>query len=650
MKGARRLLPWAGLLAALGCAALLGLASLRQAGQAQAAAREAEAAQWLAWALSRQPLDEAAQRALLDEEFSRGRITHLRLTDAQGRPLYERRAEGAPSASAAASAADAPPGSAPVVEGQRVVGRLQVRLAAQRADGDVADARLTLLLGLLVLGAVGALAIAVGRQRARLDLARLSAQANALAQGEPPGPGAGLPGIRSPALAGVSQGLARVGERIQALQQERQTLSNELSRLREVDALTGLYDRAAFLSRLQVALAPPARPGRTAGSLLLLRLRHLDAMNLRVGHDAVDGLLQSVAAMAGSYPARVPGAFAGRLNGGDFALYLPAPDVALDTAQALWAALRSALLTVDAAADLAIGGAEGLAAGPASHALAAADQALAQAESQGRFPIVVLGGGRGPAAGEARADAAAGPAAAGAAEVAARQRIAQALDRGDIRLAERPVLAPGGALLQLDCRLQYRENADSAWQEMTGQLLQGARSRLTQRVDLSAMARALEAGARDGTPRAVRVAMPSLAEPGFVSEGQRLLQAHGGASRCLRVEVAADVAAAHPRWIDAVAPWADAGVRFGLDGPAADLSCLGPAVSRGLEYVRRSVGPAVEEVEKAGPAEEGDPLAGWVAAVHAAGLRVYADGVDTAQALNRLGQAGFDGLCGAAVG
>jgi GGDEF domain-containing protein len=509
---------------------------------------------------------------LLDEEFARGSLIHLRWHDSQGRVLYERHAApGAdvPVETAAAATGDASraPGAAAVVDGQRVVGRVEVRLAPERSQADLADARLTLLAGMGGLGLLVAVAMAWVAQRRREDLGRLAAQARDLARGEAaesPSRFAG-PGSASKALAAIAADLAQAADRIAALDQARKALADELSRQREVDALTGLYDRSAFLGRLQMALADPSRRDGGAGGLLLLRLRHLDAMNLRVGHDAVDGVLRSIAAMTCSYPARVPGALAGRLNGGDFALYLPAPGLTLETAQALWAALRSALLKVDPVADLAIGGVEGLSPGPASQALAAADQALAQAETQGPFPIVVAAAGA-----VAVADA-------GADEVgvAARRRIGQALDRGEVRLAERPVRGLDGEPLQIDCRLLYRDLGGALWEEVTPWLQLNVRSRLTQRVELATVARALQASAQDGQIRAVGLALPSLAEPGFVAEGLRLLQVQAVGARRLRVEVSADAAAAHPRWVDALAPWVSAGVSLGLRAEPREAAAPG---------------------------------------------------------------------------
>ena len=75
-------------------------------------------------------------------------------------------------------------------------------------------------------------------------------------------------------------------------------------------------------------------------------------MNRRIGHEATDRLLAALAQVLQSYPRHVQGALTGRLNGSDFALYLPASGMAEESARSLLQALRAALATVDREADL----------------------------------------------------------------------------------------------------------------------------------------------------------------------------------------------------------------------------------------------------------------------------------------------------------
>jgi GGDEF domain-containing protein len=111
-----------------------------------------------------------------------------------------------------------------------------------------------------------------------------------------------------------------------------------LRRQAHTDAVTGLPNRRNFVGRLAAALGDSGTPG---AGLLILRVLQLEGLNLRIGHDATDLLLAAVAEVLAAYPLRVPGAFAGRLNGTDFALYLPVSGVADETAGTLMRAQRA---------------------------------------------------------------------------------------------------------------------------------------------------------------------------------------------------------------------------------------------------------------------------------------------------------------------
>ena len=77
--------------------------------------------------------------------------------------------------------------------------------------------------------------------------------------------------------------------------------------------------------------------------VVLVRLRDLPGLNARLGRTAVDDVLLTVVTALQAYPESVPGCRVGRLNGGDFALWLPAEGVAAETAHALAEALRASL-------------------------------------------------------------------------------------------------------------------------------------------------------------------------------------------------------------------------------------------------------------------------------------------------------------------
>jgi GGDEF domain-containing protein len=147
---------------------------------------------------------------------------------------------------------------------------------------------------------------------------------------------------------------------------------------RKAHAVTGLPQRRAFVARLKQALRSAKRDG---AGLLLVRLCHPDAMKQRIGQAATDRVLAALAQVLKSYPRHVRGALTGRLNRSDFALYLPAPGMAEETAGSLREALRAALTAIDSRAELAIGAAELPLPCDAAAAMSLAAGALARAES-----------------------------------------------------------------------------------------------------------------------------------------------------------------------------------------------------------------------------------------------------------------------------
>ena len=605
---------------------------LRDSLQAEARERDTQAARLLALAIAAGEADPKRADGVLASAFDASRHARIRLIDPQGRVVVDLPRGGD---AGAANAQATPPVAeaaavAPVSLGTRVVGEVQVFRHPAAWLSTWRDAVALLALGLAALGLTLSAVLALGLQRGRQDLRRLAQAVQRLGRGEPL---ADAPAVGGE-LAPVGGDLFAASQRLAAMKAQLAQQSEAVDRASHTDALTGLYHRVHFRTLLQQALeSEPPAPVMAGGSLLIMRLRHLDAMNLRVGYEKVDSLLRALAGVANAYPARVKGAFAGRLNGGDIGLYLPVPGVALSTAEAMWAVMHTTLSKVDSAADLAIGGVEGLPWGSASRALAAADEALARAEAQGSFAIVVTG----PPA-ELVRDTVPG-------DGSWRQRIGEALESAHVRLREAPVLSLEGALIHLEAQLQFRIEADGAFEDARPRLALETRSLLTRRVDLAALSLALQASADDGAARCVRLALPSVEEPDFLQEVTRLLESHvAGASR-LCLEVAADPPSAL-RWLQSVPSWRGLGVRLGAAAGEGPLSAWSDAAQQGLHHVSLHVA-RLQEV-----ADDASALAAWhqdLTTLHAAGLQVLARDVEAGEALPMLKALGVSGFEGAAA-
>jgi diguanylate cyclase (GGDEF)-like protein len=481
-------------------------------------------------------------------------------------------------------------------------------------------------------GAVTAAAAAWTLRHWQRALAHAVAQSQRLAQGRA---AASLSDAPSE-LRGVLQHMHEMADRLQALTEAQAQQVAMLQRQAQTDAVTGLPLRAQFMGRLHERLADAGAP---PVALVLLRVQQLDALNARNGFEATDRLLGAIADLLQAYVQRVPGTFAGRLGGSDFALCLPVADVAEETARSLHEALASAPLLHSAGVEVALGAADALVGLSASDALAAADAALARAEAEGGVAV------------ERPADGADRPVGARA----WRAQIAEALEAGRVELGEFPVLDRRGALIHLESPLRVRLEADGPWLPAARWLALARRTRLLPQVDLTALDLALAAIAADGRPRAVHVASASLQLPGFVEQvGDRLAtHPHEAAKVSLEWVEGARAGSAGPdrgaiaALQAAAARWAPLGATLGVEHAGAAPQQLPALRAAGIRYVK------VDPRHLRGAADDGAVrhyAQGLLTLIHGLGLQALAEGVADERTLQALWTLGFDGATGPALG
>ena len=615
------------MLALAGSLAVHTLAT-RQALGTELASRNRDAAAVLALAMSLQP-DEAAMRASATAQMARGAYLRVVLQRPDGstvldlsQPLGPRRA---PAWFVGLLPLTPEPGTASVQREGATVSTVRVESSVAWALDALWDACAVTALLLAALAALAA-ALAVGLLRGwQRPLQATVAQAQALEQGrfveaEEPS----LPELR--VLTRSMNAMVRRLREVFAAQAEQVQV---LQRQAQLDAVTGLPVRRHFVAGLQAQLAEPGGPG---AALILVRVLHLEAINERLGHEATDRLLVAAAGLLLAYVERVPGTFAGRLNGSDFALCLPLTGLASETADSLHATLLAAPAFRSGGAQIVVGGVDGLVGVTAGAALAQADAALAQAESDTGLAV------------QDSANSVADPAGARA----WREQIAQALADGRVRLVEEPVLGSQGQLLHLLCPLHVQLALDGPYHAAAGWLALARRSRLLPRVDLATLDLVLRAIAEDGQARAVHLAWLSLTAPGFMADVALALAAAPQSARLLHIEWADDDANAADESVCAEAsallrPW---GVQLGMEHVGALAQHLAHLAALGLQYVRfdgRHVRGVAHDAAVHAYAQS------LVGLVHGQGLLALASGVDDSQDLMALWALGFDGVSGKAV-
>jgi EAL domain-containing protein (putative c-di-GMP-specific phosphodiesterase class I)/GGDEF domain-containing protein len=374
---------------------------------------------------------------------------------------------------------------------------------------------------------------------------------------------------------------------------------------------------------------------------MLLRLQDLAKVNQLLGREATDEVLTLIGEALQTYTQNVHGSVAGRLNGADFALWLPAPAVLEDSAEALTAALQQALQRAAGEGGrsvirLALGGVELARSLPLSQWFGQADAALAEAEREPGALGVSL----------KRVEGTEPPLPHG--ERAWRAQIEAALAQGHVRLLAYPVLDGAQHLLHWECPLHIglagAHQATPDFVPASTWLPLAQRTGLTVEVDLAAVSAALGLIQQDGQQRCINLASASLRAPAFLGRLRALLRSQPQAARQIGLEVDAEAALGQFELVQelsrAVHPL---GVRVGLEHAGANLQKVERLYQLGLDFVKldRSVASGVAD----DPSRAGF-VRSLVIMLHSLSLQVIAEGVDDARDAHVLLDCGVNGLTG----
>ncbi len=642
------LLLLATVLLAFACSALVGVTSARDLLQTQLRIKNNDNAAALALALSQQKGNPELMALLLTAQFDTGSYRRVQWLAADGKTLFNREAAAARHTSSASSAPAwfqaalpiAPqPGSAQVSDGWRALGQVQVESQVAYAHDALWS---TSVRSAIAMALVGALAAGFGWlavRRLRRPLEATVKQALALERGqfitvaEP----------RQPELQRVARGMNSLVERLRVTSGAQAAQLGALHQQANADVLTGLANRQHFLSQLDSALQ--REDGPAEGGLVLLRLIDLAALNRQLGHPATDRLLLTLAETLRPYADRVKGCFLGRLNGADFALVLPAANVARETAAALAAALRLLLPPLAPGAAVCFGAVELQRGMLPALVMGMADAALARAELRGAFAVEVtaVDGGAGRALGGSFNDVAQ------LGEGAWRQRILQAIEpvpgaASALRLMEFPLLNAAHQLVHLECPLRLQLEPGGAFEPASRWLPLAVRSRLTSDVDTRAVILALTAIERDGRARGINLSPASLADGSLAAKLSALLWAAPEAAKLLWLEVAESAAVDRFDLLQELGhQLRPTGAHFGIEHAGERLSQIPRLFEAGLDYVKLdasvTANVATNERRALFVGSTATLLHGW-------GIQVYAEGVADPGDSARLWDCGIDGQTG----
>ena len=553
---------------AVGGAVAVNLNSARDTLQSQVTLKNADNAQALALALSQQRGDRTLMELLVSAQADTGHYQRIRFTPIEGGNVFERRFDAPPGPAPGWFRRLLPissdPGVALVSDGWRELGRVEVVSQVEHAYTALWAGGWHAVLWMALVGAVAAVVAAHGVRRLQAPINATVAQAQSLSEGR-------FVTVAEPAVPELQQMAAAMNTMVQRVREVYAVQVAETEAWRHkahCDTLTGLPHRSHFFDRL-TALRQ-REDGPAAGSLVLVRLADLDGLNHRLGRPTADAALCSLATLLRAYTERVADSLAGRLNGADFALFLPGVVLAPATTEALADGLRTALSALGSEVRAHLGAVNLQAGAPLPALLAQADLALARAELGAAFALA-LPADTSPARGERDW----------------RDQLLAALDGGQAALVEYPVIDAAGALSHLECPLRLPLVPGAAPQPAASWLPLAVRSRLTARIDLEAARLALTAIARDGRPRGVNLAPATLADPDFLTRLRELLLAQPEAAQRLWVEVAERAALERFRPVQELArQLRPLGVRVGLEHAGPQLQQIPRLYELGLDFIK----------------------------------------------------------------
>ena len=595
--------------------------------QTQLNLKNNDTAQALALTLSQQKGDPVALELAISSQFDTGFYERIRLVAPGGKAIVEKQADIHPQEAPAwfvALLGLAPAdGVAQVSDGWRQLGRLEVRSQSAFADDELWRSTLHTVGVLLVLLLAAGIFSTVGVNRIRVPLLRTVDQAKAITErrfvtvDEPD----------MPELRNVTRAMNAMVGRVKTMFDEQAGQVELLRRQAHCDPLTGLSNRAHFLGRMKVML--DSEDGAASGALVMVRLVELQSLNRTLGRSATDRLLQDAAAAMVESSRRFGSSEVGRLNGSDFALALPDVDSLRESAIDVGARLRSLLRVHEGGAHVVVGAVRWTHGAPISTLLAAADQALARAESRGPYSVE---------ADDASADSAA------LGEDAWRHRIQTALAERNAQLVDFPLVSRTGEVVHHESPLRLRLGAEGELVSAARWLPMARRAQLTADVDLLAIELGLLAIAGDARPRSINVSPSSLSDSAFSTRVHALVVAHAEAAKGLSLELAEAGAIKQLHLVRELAEQLHAsGTKIGLEHAGERLGETRGLLEAGLDFVKLD---ASLLQGLAGDEARAQHVAGTVRMLHGIGLRVYAEGVTDVDDAAALWAVGVDGLTG----
>ncbi len=622
------------LVLAFAAGTVINIGSVRDTLQTQLNLKNSDNATALAQVLSQQKGQRELMELTLSAQFDTGFYRRIRLVGADGATLFDRSGnvapQHAPSWFVALVPIESNPGLAQVADGWRALGSVEVVSQTAFAHDQLWRGGLQSAIALGVVGVIAGLLAALGVGRIQRPLEETMQQAESLQRGEY----VSVAEPKVPELRRLTRTMNSMVTRLRTVFEGQAAQVESLRRQTSLDALTGLSNRGHFMAQLNAQAHH--EDGAPDGGLVLLRVLRLAELNRRLGHAETDRLIAMIGRAIAAVAQGTPGAFAGRLNGADFAFSVSTGGVARSTATLLIERVRAALpVPIDgvAAVNLVAGAVEVRRETPLRELMGQADLALARAEAAGADSVASAGEG------DARR-----PAWSMLGEHRWGELLHAALLGERARLASFPVVDRAQRLIHLECPLRLQLEPDGAFEVAGDWLPLAVRTRMTPAIDALALSLALRAIEEDGQARCINLSPASLADSGFAARLCSLLAAHPTAARKVWLEVGESAAAEQFELMRELSRQVrPLGARFGLEHAGERLSRVERLFEASLDYVKLDA--SIVRDTGTDP-RRADFVKGLATMLHTLSVQVFAEGVGGDTDAQALWACGMDGLTG----
>lgn len=619
---------------AFGGSMVVSVLSARHYLEQQLQVKNIDNANALALSLTQLEKDETLVGLLVAAQFDAGHYRFIRIVSPTGQTLVEQVAnnqpQGAPGWFIKLIPIHTTPGQALIQDGWKQYGTLTLAshdsYAYQSLWNGAVELLLWFVLGAAITGAVGTLLM---RSITR-PLGALVGQAKAIAErrflsiAEP----------RTPELKSVARAMNDMVTRLKAMFNEEAARIEALRKKVNLDAVTGLASRYHFLSHLREAVQ--GDQSGTTGSLVLVRLPDLNALNAQLGRQQADALLKDVAEALDPSGNDPVGQRAGRVKGAEFGLVCPSYASAAEAARDIHDRLTHNVLPKwrDQVPDLFHLGAVRYHHGQnISELLARADETLAKAASQGTNSRLAADDS------QARTALPAGQ---------WRTLLSDAAKSGRLSLCYFAVRsADGTRLLHQEGMLRLRMDASDTLMTAGDFMPMAAQLNLTASIDLGMVTLAIEHLRSSAGELAINLSAQTVANLTFHHALTQLLKTCPECCQRLLFEVPEyGVYQQFDAFREMAHKLKQMGCRIGIEYVGQHFAESGKLADVGLDYIKVHPGYVHDIARNAG---NQDFLTGLCKVAHAMGIAVVAQGVASQADLPLLEALGFDGVTGSGV-